>query len=48
MPIYTISEIIISTIERERERDGYCVASLKKNLPCTLFILFYFIYVIDK
>ena len=39
MPIYTISEIIISTIERERERerDGCCVASLKKNQPCTFF-----------
>ena len=39
MPIYTISEIIISTIERERERErergGCCVASLKKNLPST-------------
>ena len=48
MPIYIISEIIISTIEREREREregsGCCVASLKKNLPCT----FFFLYVIDK
>ena len=37
MPIYKISEIIISTIEREREREmgGCCVASLKKNLPST-------------
>ena len=39
MPIYTISEIIISTIERERERErgGYCVAYLKKNQPYTFF-----------
>ena len=37
LPIYTISKIIISTIERERERGGCCVASLKKTLPCTFF-----------
>ena len=41
MSIYTIFEIIISTIERERERErergGCCVASLKKNLPYTFF-----------
>ena len=44
MPIYTIAEIITfhySEREREREREGgCCVASFKKNLPCT----FYFFY----
>ena len=40
MPIYTIVEIITFHYferERERERGGCCVSSLKKNLPFTFF-----------
>ena len=50
-PIYTIAKIItfhycVCKRERERERGGCCVASLKKNLRCIL-LLFFLIYVID-